>query len=87
MKAATWQGKRKIVVQEMPDPEIREPTDAVIKITSTAICGSDLHLYEVMTPFMEKDDVMGHEPMGIVQQHVSVGGRSYPIVVEWSAGY
>lgn len=81
MQAATWQGKRKVVVQEMPDPEIEEPTDAIIKITSTAICGSDLHLYEVMTPFMEKDDIMGHEPMGIVQEvgskvkNVKVGDR------------
>jgi threonine dehydrogenase-like Zn-dependent dehydrogenase len=81
MKAATWQGKRKIVVQEMPDPEIIEPTDAIIKITSTAICGSDLHLYEVLTPFMEKGDIMGHEPMGIVQEvgskvkNVKVGDR------------
>jgi threonine dehydrogenase-like Zn-dependent dehydrogenase len=68
MKAVTWQGKRKISVQDMPDPEIIEPTDAIVKITSTAICGSDLHLYEVMTPFMEKGDIMGHEPMGIVQE-------------------
>lgn len=81
MKAATWQGKRTIVVQEMPDPEIVEPTDAVIKITSTAICGSDLHLYEVLTPFMEKGDIMGHEPMGVVQEvggsvkNVKVGDR------------
>jgi threonine dehydrogenase-like Zn-dependent dehydrogenase len=81
MKAATWQGKRTIVVQDMPDPEIMEPTDAIIQITSTAICGSDLHLYEVMTPFMEKDDIMGHEPMGIVQEvgskveNVKVGDR------------
>ncbi len=72
MKAATWQGKRNIIVQDMPDPEIIEPTDAIIKITSTAICGSDLHLYEVMTPFMEKGDILGHEPMGIVQE---VGGK------------
>jgi threonine dehydrogenase-like Zn-dependent dehydrogenase len=68
MKAVTWQGKRKISVQDMPDPEIIEPTDAIVKITSTAICGSDLHLYEVMAPFMEKGDIMGHEPMGIVQE-------------------
>jgi threonine dehydrogenase-like Zn-dependent dehydrogenase len=68
MKAVTWQAKRKISVQDMPDPEIIEPTDAIVKITSTAICGSDLHLYEVMAPFMEKGDIMGHEPMGIVQE-------------------
>ncbi|MDB5184668.1 MAG: putative aldehyde dehydrogenase [Candidatus Saccharibacteria bacterium] len=81
MKAVTWQEKRKVAVKEVPDPVIQEPTDAVIKITSTAICGSDLHLYEVMTPFMEKDDIMGHEPMGIVQEvgsqvkHIKVGDR------------
>jgi threonine dehydrogenase-like Zn-dependent dehydrogenase len=68
MKAVTWQGKRKVAVIDVPDPEIEEPTDAIIKVTSTAICGSDLHLYEVMTPFMEKGDILGHEPMGIVEQ-------------------
>lgn len=81
MRAVTWQGKRKVEVIEMPDPVIQEPTDAIIKITSTAICGSDLHLYEVMTPFMMKGDIMGHEPMGIVQavgpsvKNVKVGDR------------
>jgi threonine dehydrogenase-like Zn-dependent dehydrogenase len=68
MRAVTWQGKRDIQVVEVPDPVIQDPTDAIIKITSTAICGSDLHLYEVMSPFMEKGDIMGHEPMGIVQE-------------------
>src|SRR5687768_13666387 len=68
MRAVTWQSKRNVEVKEMPDPVIEDPTDAIIKITSTAICGSDLHLYEVMTPFMEKDDILGHEPMGIVQE-------------------
>jgi threonine dehydrogenase-like Zn-dependent dehydrogenase len=68
MRAVTWQGKRNIAVLEVPDPAIQEPTDAIIKITSTAICGSDLHLYEIMTPFMEQGDIMGHEPMGIVQE-------------------
>jgi threonine dehydrogenase-like Zn-dependent dehydrogenase len=68
MRAVTWQGKRKISVEEVPDPVIQDPTDAIIKITSSAICGSDLHLYEVMTPFMEAGDIMGHEPMGIVQE-------------------
>ena len=57
MRAVTWQGKRNVGVEEVPDPQIIEPTDAIIKITSTAICGSDLHLYEVMTPFMEKGDI------------------------------
>lgn len=68
MRAVTWQAKRTVSVQEVPDPRIEEPTDAIIRITSTAICGSDLHLYEVMTPFMEKGDILGHEPMGIVEE-------------------
>lgn len=81
MKAVTWQGKRKVEVIDVPDPQIQEPTDIIIKITSTAICGSDLHLYEVMTPFMEAGDILGHEPMGIVQEigpavkNVKVGDR------------
>jgi threonine dehydrogenase-like Zn-dependent dehydrogenase len=68
MRAVTWQGKRNVSVEEVEDPVIQDPTDAIIRITSTAICGSDLHLYEVMTPFMEKGDIMGHEPMGIVEE-------------------
>lgn len=68
MKAVTWQGKRKMTVENVPNPVIVEPTDAIIKVTSTGICGSDLHLYEVMTPFMEAGDIVGHEPMGIVQE-------------------
>lgn len=68
MKAVTWQGKRNVSVEEVPDPVIQKPTDVIIKVTSTAICGSDLHLYEVMAPFMEKGDILGHEPMGIVQE-------------------
>lgn len=66
MKAVTWQGKRTVSVEQVPDPTIQHPTDAIIQITSTAICGSDLHLYEVMTPFMAAGDIVGHEPMGIV---------------------
>src|SRR5206468_4736694 len=68
MKAVTWQGKRDVRVEEMPDPRIQEPTDAVIRITSTGLCGSDLHLYEVLTPFMTPGDILGHEPMGIVEE-------------------
>lgn len=66
MKALTWQGKRKIEYSEVPDPVIKEPTDAIIEVTSTGICGSDLHLYEVMGPYLEPGDVLGHEPMGVV---------------------
>jgi threonine dehydrogenase-like Zn-dependent dehydrogenase len=68
MKAVTWHGKRDVRVDDVPDPTIQEPTDAIIRITTTAICGSDLHLYEVLTPFMGEGDVLGHEPMGIVEE-------------------
>ncbi|MFL5648790.1 MAG: glutathione-dependent formaldehyde dehydrogenase, partial [Chloroflexota bacterium] len=63
MKAVTWQGKRDVRVETVPDPTIQEPTDALVRITSTALCGSDLHLYEVLGPFMQKGDIIGHEPM------------------------
>lgn len=68
MKALTWQGRRDVRVEDVPDPKIQEPTDAIIRITSTGLCGSDLHLYEVLTPFMTPGDILGHEPMGIVQE-------------------
>jgi threonine dehydrogenase-like Zn-dependent dehydrogenase len=68
MRAVTWHGKRDVRVETVPDPALREPTDAVIRITSSGICGSDLHLYEVMGPFMGQGDVLGHEPMGIVEE-------------------
>jgi threonine dehydrogenase-like Zn-dependent dehydrogenase len=67
MKALTWQGKRSLSVETVPDPQLTEPTDAIIRITSTAICGSDLHLYEVLGPFLTRGDILGHEPMGIVE--------------------
>jgi len=68
MKAVTWQGKRNVRVDEVADPRIEQPTDAIVKITSTAICGSDLHLYEVLGPYMKAGDILGHEPMGIVEE-------------------
>ena len=68
MKALTWQGKRDVRVEEVPDPQIQQPTDAIVKVTSTAICGSDLHLYEVLGPFLDKGDILGHETMGIVEE-------------------
>ncbi|PXY21974.1 zinc-dependent alcohol dehydrogenase [Prauserella flavalba] len=68
MKAVTWQGKRDVRVEEVPDPRVREPTDAVIRVTSTGICGSDLHLYEVLGSFMSQGDILGHEPMGVVEE-------------------
>jgi threonine dehydrogenase-like Zn-dependent dehydrogenase len=81
VKAVTWQAKRKLLVEQVPDPVIQHPTDAIIKVTSSGICGSDLHLYEVMGPFMGKGDILGHEPMGIVQEvgskvkNIKVGDR------------
>ncbi|MFE9444197.1 zinc-dependent alcohol dehydrogenase [Streptomyces sp. NPDC006602] len=68
MKAVTWQGKRDVRVENVPDPTIQEPTDAVIRVTSTGLCGSDLHLYEVLTAFMTPGDILGHEAMGIVEE-------------------
>ena len=68
MKAVTWQVKRNVSVDTVPDPIIEQPTDAIIKITSTNICGSDLHLYEVLGPFMDAGDILGHDPMGIVEE-------------------
>jgi threonine dehydrogenase-like Zn-dependent dehydrogenase len=81
MRALTWQGKRNVRVETVPDPRIETPTDAIVRITSTAICGSDLHLYEVLGPFLTPGDVLGHEPMGIVEDvgpevtHISPGDR------------
>ncbi|MBT1191817.1 zinc-dependent alcohol dehydrogenase [Rhodococcoides kroppenstedtii] len=68
MKAVTWHGKRDVRVDTVPDPRIEHPTDAIIEVTSTNICGSDLHLYEVLGPFMNPGDILGHEPMGIVRE-------------------
>jgi threonine dehydrogenase-like Zn-dependent dehydrogenase len=68
MKAVTWHGRRDVRVDEVPDPRIEEPTDAIIRITTTALCGSDLHLYEVLGPFIREGMVLGHEPMGIVEE-------------------
>ncbi len=68
MKALTWHGKRDVRVEEVPDPVLKEPNDAIIRVTTTAICGSDLHLYEVLGPFMGQGDILGHEPMGVVEE-------------------
>jgi threonine dehydrogenase-like Zn-dependent dehydrogenase len=67
MKAVVWHGKRDVRVEEVPDPTIEDPTDAIVRVTATGLCGSDLHLYEVLGPFMEPGDILGHEPMGIVE--------------------
>ena len=68
MRAVTWQGQRKVSVETIPDPVLEEPTDAIVRVTSTAICGSDLHLYEVLGAFMREGDILGHEPMGVVEE-------------------
>jgi len=68
MRAVTWQGKRKVSVDNVPDPLIKEPTDAIIRVTTTNICGSDLHLYEVLGAFMAPGDILGHEAMGVVEE-------------------
>jgi threonine dehydrogenase-like Zn-dependent dehydrogenase len=68
MKAVTFHGKRDVRVDDVPDPRIEQPTDAIVRVTSSGICGSDLHIYEVLGPFMEEGDILGHEPMGIVEE-------------------
>jgi threonine dehydrogenase-like Zn-dependent dehydrogenase len=68
MRALTWQGNEHVEVTDVPDPRIQEPNDAIIRVTSTAICGSDLHLYGVLGPFLKPGDVLGHEAMGIVEE-------------------
>ncbi|AGZ38913.1 zinc-dependent alcohol dehydrogenase [Actinoplanes friuliensis] len=81
MRALTWQGTSKVSVETVPDPKIQEPTDAIVKMTSTAICGSDLHLYDTLGMFIDPGDVLGHEPMGIVEEvgpevtHIRPGDR------------
>jgi threonine dehydrogenase-like Zn-dependent dehydrogenase len=81
MKAVTWHGKRDVRVETVPDPKLEEDTDAIIEVTSTNICGSDLHLYEVLGAFMKPGDILGHEPMGIVREvgadvdNLAVGDR------------
>ena len=73
MKAVTFHGKRDVRVDTVPDPSIEAPTDAIVRVTSSGICGSDLHLYEVMGPFIEEGDVLGHSD----RRHV-VPGRPPP---------
>jgi threonine dehydrogenase-like Zn-dependent dehydrogenase len=68
MKALAYHGRRDVRVDTVPDPTIEEPTDAIVRITTTAICGSDLHLYEVLGPFIEEGSILGHESMGVVEE-------------------
>ncbi|NKY52711.1 alcohol dehydrogenase catalytic domain-containing protein [Nocardia vermiculata] len=78
MKAVTWQGRRNVSVDEVPDPRIQEPTDAIIAVSSSGLCGSDLHLYEVLGPYMSAGDILGHEPIGVV---VEVGAEVRSLAV------
>ncbi len=81
MRALTWQGTQKVSVETVPDPQIRKPTDAIVRMTSTAICGSDLHLYDVLGMYLTPGDILGHELMGIVEEvgsavtHIKPGDR------------
>ncbi|GAA2361342.1 zinc-dependent alcohol dehydrogenase [Saccharopolyspora halophila] len=68
MKALTWQGPRDVRVSDVADPKLQHATDAIIRVTSSGICGSDLHLYEVLGPYLEPGDILGHEPMGVVEE-------------------
>ena len=81
MRAACWEGKRNVKVETVPDPRILNQRDAIVRITSTAICGSDLHLYNGFIPTMERGDILGHEFMGEVVEvgagvkNLAVGDR------------
>jgi threonine dehydrogenase-like Zn-dependent dehydrogenase len=81
MKALTWHGRRDVRVDTVPDPTIEQDTDAIVRVTSSGICGSDLHLYEVLGAFLDEGDILGHEPMGIVEavgssvEHIKPGDR------------
>ncbi|MEU2660368.1 zinc-dependent alcohol dehydrogenase [Streptomyces sp. NPDC007325] len=68
MRALTWQGRRDVRVETVPDPVIRDGGDVIVRITTTGLCGSDLHLYEVLGPFLDAGDILGHEPMGVVEE-------------------
>ncbi len=81
MKALTWHGTHDVRVDTVPDPTIEHPTDAIVRVTSSGICGSDLHLYEVLGPYIDAGDILGHEPMGVVEEvgadvtHIAPGDR------------
>ncbi|WP_420078140.1 zinc-dependent alcohol dehydrogenase [Streptomyces sp. JL4002] len=68
MRALTWHGRRDVRVDTVPDPVLKAADDIIVKITTTGLCGSDLHLYEILAPFLDSGDILGHEPMGIVQE-------------------
>jgi len=68
VKALAWHGNQDVRVDNVPDPAIEKPTDAIVRITSTGLCGSDLHLYNVLGPFLTEGDILGHEPMGVIEE-------------------
>ncbi len=78
MRALTWHGKRDVRIDHVPDPTIAAPTDAIVRVTSTGLCGSDLHLYELFGPFLDEGDILGHEPMGVVEEVGSEVARIKP---------
>jgi threonine dehydrogenase-like Zn-dependent dehydrogenase len=78
MRAVVWHGKEDVRVDTVPDPRILEPTDAIVRITSTAVCGSDLHLYGGHVIKLEEGDIIGHEPMGIVEEVGSAVTKAKP---------
>src|SRR3954454_14021138 len=78
MKAVVWHGNQDVRVDDVPDPNVEESTDAIIRVTSSGICGSDLHLYSLLGMFMEEGDVLGHEPMGVVEEVGSAVTRLRP---------
>ena len=75
MRALTWQGREDLRVDTVPDPQLIDSTDAIIRVTSTAICGSDLHLYSVLGAYLKPGDILGHEAMGIVEEVGAGAGR------------
>src|SRR3954454_397551 len=81
MRANIWSGRNTVQVETVPDPQIMNARDAIVRVTSTAICGSDLHLYDGYIPTMEKGDILGHEFMGEIVEvgrgvsNLSVGDR------------
>ncbi|MFF4334966.1 alcohol dehydrogenase catalytic domain-containing protein [[Kitasatospora] papulosa] len=87
MRALTWQGRRDVRVETVPDPVVQEPTDVIVRVTSSGICGSDLHLYEVLGPYLDPGDILGHEPMGVVEEtgaDVTAVGRGDRVVVPFN---
>lgn len=75
VRALTWQAREKVAVEDVADPRLQDPRDAIIRVTSTAICGSDLHLYGFLGPYLERGDVLGHEAMGVVEAVGTEAGR------------